>query len=371
MAVHETVRVELGARSYDILIGEDVLAKAGKWLLPVLAQKRAIIISDANVAPLYLEHVTVPLAGSQVQLQHVTVPAGEGSKSFSQYASLMESILAFKPERKTTLIALGGGVVGDLVGFAASTLLRGVPFIQVPTTLLSQVDSSVGGKTGINTTHGKNLVGSFYQPKRVLIDTHTLSTLPDRQMRAGYAEVVKYGLIQDADFFNWLEQNGQQVIDGNAQALAHAVKVSCEQKAAIVKKDEHEIGVRALLNLGHTFGHALEAETGYGDALLHGEAVSIGMVLAFQLSTQLRLCPKSDTERVITHLQAMGLPTRLADVPGIRWQVERLIHHFGQDKKVADGRLTFILARGIGKSFITQDVERTALVNCLEAACRM
>ena len=366
----ERVTVDLGNRSYDILIGENLIARAGELITPVLRQKRVIIVTDTNVAPLHLPALTQALDAAGIIHSAIILPDGEGSKSFSVLETLMDKLLDAKPERKTALIAFGGGVIGDLTGFAASILLRGVPFIQIPTTLLSQVDSSVGGKTGINTRHGKNLVGSFYQPRMVLADTRVLSTLPPRQMRAGYAEVVKYGLIDDPEFFQWLEANGQAVVDGAPKALTHAIRTSCLRKADIVRQDEHESGKRALLNLGHTFGHALEAETGFGDTLLHGEAVALGTVLAFQLSVAKGICREEEAKRVIAHFNATGLPTRLQDICDT-WDANALIHHFAQDKKVENGRLTFILNRGIGMSFITQDTTREELANLLEAALRM
>ncbi|MCH2547870.1 MAG: 3-dehydroquinate synthase [Alphaproteobacteria bacterium] len=362
----ETVRVDLNDRSYDILIGENLLSRAGELIAPVLAQPRVVIITDTNVAQLHLATLVGALAKSGINNTVITIAAGEASKSFATYERVMDQLLAENPERKTTIIAFGGGVIGDLAGFAASTLLRGVPFIQIPTTLLAQVDSSVGGKTGINCRHGKNLIGCFYQPRMVLADIDVLSTLPKRQMLAGYAEVVKYGLIDDPEFFTWLEENGKRVLAGDASAITHAVSASCHHKANIVKQDERESGKRALLNLGHTFGHALEAETGFGDKLLHGEAVAIGMIQAFQLSAAKGLCPLADVDRLIAHCQATGLPYRAKDISNT-WNIDALIRHFAQDKKVADGKLTFILARGIGQSFISRDVHREELVKLLEA----
>lgn len=364
----ETVKVGLGNRSYDIIIGEGLVASAGERILPVLKQRRVVVITDENVAPLHLPALVGSLAKAGIVHSNIVLPAGESSKSFATLEHVLNLLLKEKPERKTTLIALGGGVIGDLVGFAASILLRGVPFIQIPTTLLSQVDSSVGGKTGINTRYGKNLIGSFYQPKMVLADTGVLSTLPLRQRRAGYAEIVKYGLINDPEFFSWLEQNGQKLLDGDQSAITYAVKKSCEHKADIVSQDEHEGGVRALLNLGHTFGHALEAETGFGEKLLHGEAVAVGMVLAFALSVQMGLCHAADEQRIVKHLQDIGLPYRLRDVADI-WDVTRLINHFAQDKKVEDGKLTFILAKAIGESFISREVLHKELEILLKKAC--
>lgn len=361
----ETVRVDLGERSYDILIGQQLIERAGELIAPVLAQPRVVVITDSNVATLHLQTLVGSLTKAGINNTVIVVPAGESSKSFAMLERVLDQLLAEKPERKTTLIALGGGVIGDLVGFTASILLRGVPFIQIPTTLLAQVDSSVGGKTGINSRHGKNLIGSFYQPRMVLADMGVLATLPVRQRKAGYAEIVKYGLIDDPEFFSWLEQNGARVLEGDIEAVTHAVSTSCRHKADIVRQDEREGGKRALLNLGHTFGHALEAETGFGDTLLHGEAVAIGMVQAFQLSAAKGLCPQADVERIIAHCKATGLPWRASDIRST-WDSEALIGHFAQDKKVADGKLTFILARGIGQSFISQDVTRNELENLLE-----
>jgi 3-dehydroquinate synthase len=302
----------------------------------------------------------------------VVVPAGEASKDFAEFGRLMERLLDQRPDRDTVLIALGGGVVGDLCGFAASVLLRGVGFIQVPTTLLAQVDSSVGGKTAINTRHGKNLVGTFYQPRLVLADTGVLDTLPRRELLAGYAEIAKYGLVDDEPFFAWLENYGHAVIDGDARARSEAIARSCQSKARIVAQDEREqAGVRDLLNLGHTFGHALEKETGYGGELLHGEAVAIGMVLAFDMSAALGLCPASDARRVRGHLEAVGLPVSPLTIPGSNvrgWDAARLVDHMRADKKNRDGKLTFILARGIGQSFVRRGVDGEAALDTMRRA---
>ncbi|MBL8643485.1 MAG: 3-dehydroquinate synthase, partial [Rhodospirillaceae bacterium] len=307
-----------------------------------------------------------------IKSDHVIVPAGEASKSVEHLARILDAMLAAKCERKTMIVALGGGVIGDLAGFAASILLRGVDFVQIPTTLLSQVDSSVGGKTGINTAAGKNLVGSFHQPRLVLADTDVLSTLPRRELLAGYAEVAKYGLLGDAAFFAWLEQNATSALNlgGNDQAaLTHCIAASCKAKAKIVGEDEKENGVRALLNLGHTFGHALEAEMGYGDGLLHGEAVAIGMVLAFDLSARMGLCPAADAARAKTHLANVGLPVSPPKRgPKGKITTDALLSHMAQDKKVADGAITFILARGIGQAFTTTDVPEAKLRDTLDAA---
>ncbi len=359
--------VALGERSYDIVVGERILGKAGQYILPLIRGKKVLIVCDETVAKLYLHRLTNALEEAQIRSRSILVKPGEGSKSMASFGELMEALLAEKPDRKTTLIALGGGVIGDLTGFAASVLLRGVEFIQIPTTLLSQVDSSVGGKTGINSRWGKNLIGSFHQPRLVLADVATLATLPKRELLSGYAEVLKYGLINDTAFFGWLEQHGAGLIGGDTALMTEAILRSCAAKAAIVGEDEKESGVRALLNLGHTFGHALEAETGYGDALLHGEAVAIGMVLALKMSVVMGLCPQADMDRVIAHYKTVGL----AFCPkSIRkdWNVDALMEHFTRDKKAEGGKLTFILLRGIGKAFITQEVNVETLRDMLAKA---
>jgi len=362
----ETLRVELGERSYDIVVGAGLIAQAARWIVPVLARPRVVIVTDENVAPHYLEPLTDSLQGADVHCDAITLPAGEQTKSFAEFENLCESILELKVERSTTLIALGGGVIGDLVGYAAASILRGMAFVQVPTTLLSQVDSSVGGKTGINTRHGKNLVGAFCQPQLVLADTAALNTLDRRQLMAGYAEVVKYGLIDSPDFFEWLELNAQALIDGDMEKRRHAILTSCAAKARVVAEDELESGKRALLNLGHTFGHALEAETGYGGALLHGEAVAIGTVMAFDLSQRLGLCSGQDGGRVAAHFKAVKLPLDLQDLDIGGWTADKLLDHMSRDKKVENGKLTFILTRGIGGAFITRDVGETDIRTLLD-----
>ena len=360
-----TLRVDLGDRSYDIKVGSNLIECAGELVAPVLARPRVVIITDDNVAPLYLDALTESLNAADIQTTSITVPAGEQTKSFAQLETLSERLLELKVERTTTLIALGGGVIGDLVGFTASVTLRGIPFIQVPTTLLAQVDSSVGGKTGINTRFGKNLVGAFYQPKLVLADTEVLNTLDRRQLLAGYAEVVKYGFIDDPDFFEWLEVNGKTLLDGDIRLRRKAVLNSCGAKARVVAEDEFENGKRALLNLGHTFGHALEAETGYGGGLLHGEAVSIGMAMAFDFSHKLGLCDGQDFGRAVAHMKSVGLPTDFSMLKSEDWTVDALMNHMSRDKKVEGGNMTFVLARGIGKSFITQDIREDDLRDLL------
>jgi 3-dehydroquinate synthase len=363
----ERVPVALGARAYDILIGEGVLADAGRYIRPLLRHPRVIVVTDEQVAPLHLSPLQQSFDESGIDHRVIVLPAGEQTKDFAHVETLTTRILDAGIERATPLIALGGGVIGDITGFAAAITLRGLPFMQVPTTLLAQVDSSVGGKTGINTRHGKNLIGAFHQPSLVLADIGVLDTLPRRELLAGYAEVVKYGLIGDAAFFAWLEANGAAVLTGDRPARRHAIKTSCLAKAVIVAEDETEKGVRALLNLGHTFGHALEAETGYGDALLHGEAVAIGMVLAFALSARLRLCPADDAARIRRHFADVGLPTDLGrNVKTASWTVGRLLAHMSKDKKVQSGKMTFILARGIGKAFIAHDVPESDVHAVLE-----
>jgi 3-dehydroquinate synthase len=367
-----TIRVELAGRSYDIAIGPGLIDQAGALSRPLLSAPKVTIVSDETVAPLYGARLAASFDKAGIKASTVTVPAGETSKEFGAFGRLMNELLDQRPDRRTTLVALGGGVVGDLTGFAASVLLRGVDFIQVPTTLLAQVDSSVGGKTGINTRHGKNLVGTFYQPRLVLADTDVLDTLPRRELLAGYAEVAKYGLIDDPAFFAWCEANGAAVLSGDSAKRTYAIEQSCLAKARIVAADERETtDLRALLNLGHTFGHALEAETGFGSDLLHGESVGTGMAMAFDLSARLGLCPATDAERVRRHLGAVGLPMRLRAIGGDNrrsWDATRLIEHMRGDKKAEGGRLTFVLARGIGKAFVSREVDEAALRGLLDDA---
>ena len=357
VARDDLIQVDLADRAYEIRVGESLLSRAGDYLRPLLAQPRVIVISDSNVAPLYLEELRTSLEREGIAYGHVILQAGEQTKDFDHLRDLIDQILGQSVERATTLLALGGGVVGDITGFAAGIVLRGLDFIQIPTTLLAQVDSSVGGKTGINTSRGKNLVGLFHQPRLVLADVRTLDTLDLRQLRAGYAEVVKYGLINDPKFFAWLEKNGTRICRGDHTAQTHAVVTSCKAKAAIVAADERESGQRALLNLGHTFGHALEAETSYSGVLLHGEAVAVGMTMAFDFSVRIGLCPPTDANALRRHLMAVGLPTALSDVGGINWTADTLLDHMSRDKKVRNGRMTFVLARGIGQSFISRDID--------------
>lgn len=357
--VLRTVNVALPGRAYDILLGPGQLGQAGRLIAGRLGKGRCGIVTDANVAKYHLAELEASLKAEGRWKGSIVLPAGEASKSFAQLAPLCSQLLEMELERGDMVVALGGGVIGDLAGFAASILRRGVRFVQVPTSLLAQVDSSVGGKTGINTPQGKNLIGTFHQPGLVIIDTDVLETLPDRELRAGYAEVAKYGLLGDADFFDWLEANASKLFDGDLPARLRAIETSVAMKARIVIADEREAGERALLNLGHTFGHALEAWTGYSGRLLHGEGVSIGMCLAFRLSEKLGLCAPGTAERVTAHLAAAGLPTRISDIPGGEMPTPaRLLQLMEQDKKVQDGRLTFVLVRGIGQAFVTRDVGR-------------
>ena len=368
MSKRETLRLELGPRSYDIVIGPGLLEDSGALIAPVIRQKRAIIVTDETVAKLHLATLRAGLDKGGIAHQSIVLPPGEGTKDFTHFSKLVEDILALGIERGTPLIALGGGVIGDLTGFAAATLLRGIDYVQIPTTLLSQVDSSVGGKTAIDSQHGKNLIGAFHQPVRVIADIDTLSTLPRRELLAGYAEIVKYGLIRDRAFYEWLESAGPKLVAGDADARRQAVLKSCAAKAAIVAVDERETGERQLLNFGHTFGHALETETGFGDALLHGEAVALGMRLAFDLSAELGLCPKEAPQRVRRHYAAVGLPTELGQIANARrFSPRDLLRHMSKDKKVRDGRITLILARDIGDVFISRDVERATIEAFLAA----
>ena len=368
MITPERLGVELGARSYDIWVGEGLLGLAGERIAPLLTTRRVMVVTDETVAALHLDELSRALDGAEVAHESIVLPPGEATKSFEELAALTGRLLEAKIERQVTIVAFGGGVIGDLAGLAAAVTLRGLDFVQIPTTLLAQVDSSVGGKTGINTPQGKNLVGCFHQPRLVLADTGVLSTLPRRELLAGYAEVVKYGLIGDPAFFTWLESHGTAIIEGDHAARRHAVLTSCRLKAEVVAADERETGKRALLNLGHTFGHALEAELGYGDTLLHGEAVAIGMVLAFDLSVQRGLCPPQEAARMRRHLAALGLPTGLESIPGQAWSAEALLEHMRRDKKVQDGRITFVLTKGIGKAFLSRDVEPDEVIALLNSA---
>ena len=350
------VNVPLAGRAYDIVIGRGVVASLGARLGALRPGAKAAIVTDENVAHRHLAIAESALESAGIKAARVVVPAGEASKSIAVFDQVCEGLIGARIERADIVIALGGGVIGDLAGFAASAVRRGLEYVQVPTTLLAQVDSSIGGKTGINSKQGKNLIGAFHQPILVLADTALLDTLPARLMRAGYAEVVKYGLLGDADFFSWLEANWREIFSGGP-AREHAIAVSCRMKASIVARDERETGERALLNFGHTFGHAAEAAAGFSDRLHHGEAIAIGMVLALKLSVRRGLMPQADVDRVIRHFMAVGLPTKLSDILGQLPDAQRLMELVGQDKKVKRGKLTFILSRRIGEAFVASDVD--------------
>ena len=352
----ESVPVSLGDRSYDISIGEGLLARAGGIVAPLLRRPMTAIVTDSNVAAAHLATLERALAAHGIRSTAIIMPPGEATKSYQHLAELCDRLLAAGIERRDRIIAFGGGVIGDLAGFAAAILRRGVDFIQIPTTLLSQVDSSVGGKTGINSPHGKNLIGAFHQPLAVITDISLLNTLPKRELASGYAEVAKYGLLGDKGFFEWLEAAAPTIMRGDAQARIHAIKRSCEAKARIVAEDETETGVRALLNLGHTFGHALESATNYSQRLLHGEGVSIGMVQAFRFSERLKLCAPGTSERVALHLKGVGLPTHVSQISGDLPPAATLLDMMRQDKKAQGGKLTFILVKGVGEAFIAKDV---------------
>lgn len=355
MSGRTVISLALGERGYDIHVGAGLLADAAAIIGPRLARPRTVIITDETVAKLHLATLRGALTQAGITCGEIIIPAGEGSKTFAQLERVLDQLLDERIERGDCIIALGGGVVGDLAGFAASILRRGTGVIQIPTTLLAQVDSAVGGKTGINTRQGKNLIGTFHQPRLVLIDVNVLATLPKREFLAGYAEVVKYGLIGDAAFFAWLEANGPAAAAGDADARRHVIVESCRAKAGVVEADEREAGGRALLNLGHTFAHAFEAEAGYDGGLLHGEAVAVGLVMAFELSARLGLCAGADAARVRRHLSVMGLPVTLRSLPA-DWDTGRIAGRMTQDKKIRQGVVPFVLARGIGKAFLSSDV---------------
>ena len=358
--IAHTVHVALGERAYDILIGDRLLDEAGAILAERFPGRRYGIITDETVARAQLPRLLASLDAAGLGHTEIVLPAGEATKSWAFLGQAVEGILAARLERGDLVIALGGGVIGDLAGFAAAIARRGMDFVQMPTSLLAQVDSSVGGKTGINSPHGKNLIGAFHQPRLVLADLSTLDTLAPRQFAAGYAEVVKYGLIDDEDFFFWLEEKQPEIFAGGP-ARGEAIARCCAHKARVVIEDEKELGVRALLNLGHTFGHALEKDTGYSDRLLHGEGVAIGMVLAHGFSARLGLAPSQDSGRIAAHLKKSGLPTTLSDIPGMLGSTETLMSAIAQDKKVQRGALTFILTRGIGQAFIEKNVDPQAV----------
>jgi len=357
-----TVSVDLKPRSYDIIIGDDLLPKAGNYIKSQLKAKRVAIVTDENVYGLHGKALEAAL--SDLETHMIIRPPGENQKSFDGLQAVLGALFEAGFDRNDTVIAFGGGVIGDLTGFAASVFKRGCQFIQIPTTLLSQVDSSVGGKTAINNKYGKNLIGAFYQPKLVLADTSVLKTLPDRELKAGYAEVVKYGLLGDSDFYEWLDANGQDVLALKPDAIAQAVAISCKTKARIVAADEHERGERALLNLGHTFAHALEIEAGYSGDLLHGEAVSAGMEMAFEFSAAQGLCAHKEAAKVKSHFSKLGL-TSIKDVGALLKDAGKLLAHMDQDKKNEGGALTLILARAIGDAFVQKAAPREAVLNYL------
>jgi len=368
----QKITVSVTDHNYDIYVDTGLLDQAGTIIAPLLSNPRTVVITDENVARHHLPRLEKSLSAAKITFDTIILPAGESTKSFEQLENLLDQLLALRLERQDKIVAFGGGVIGDLVGFAASVYQRGIDFIQIPTTLLSQVDSSVGGKCGINSPRGKNLIGSFHQPRLVLTDVATLDTLPKRQLLSGYAEVVKYGLIGDRDFFHWLEENGHKIIAGDNQARISAILTSCGAKARIVAEDEKERGNRALLNLGHTFGHALEAETGYSDRLLHGEAVAIGMVMAVDLSVKMGLCPPEEAARVRRHLEEVALPTRMKESHRLTSQdgqtAQRLFNHTLQDKKISAGRVNFVLLSAIGKAFLSKDIKPEDVKNIFQAA---
>ncbi|MCI5050090.1 MAG: 3-dehydroquinate synthase [Rickettsiales bacterium] len=362
-----TLTVPLGERSYDIVIGEGLLQNIARHIQAELRQPRVFIITDNTVARHYIETVTASFDTHAIEHRTMTVPAGESSKCFATLERVTNELLSHQPDRKSTILALGGGVVGDLAGFIASACLRGIDFIQVPTTLLAQVDSSVGGKTGINVPSGKNLVGAFHQPRKVIIDINTLHTLPKREFLAGYAEIVKYGLLGDAPFFEWLKQALPNILNLDPTALAQAIFTSCQAKSDIVGKDEREGGIRALLNLGHTFGHSLETEMKYDGRLLHGEAVSIGMVMAADMSVKLGYIEKEARDDIQAHLKQAGLPTSPLDIAK-RWNVDALCNHFYSDKKTESGELTFVVLDKIGKAVVRKQVDPALAREVIEEA---
>ncbi|WP_299736359.1 3-dehydroquinate synthase [uncultured Roseobacter sp.] len=364
----ETVHVDLPGRAYDVRIGPGLLVQAGAEIAPFLSRPRVSILTDATVAALHLDALQAGLAREGITSEALALPPGEATKSWGPLEQGVSWLLDQRVERGDVVVAFGGGVIGDLAGFAAAILRRGVRFVQIPTSLLAQVDSSVGGKTGINAAQGKNLIGAFHQPALVLADTDVLGSLEPRDFLAGYGEVVKYGLLGDVAFFEWLEEQGPALAAGDMAARVEAVRRSVQMKADIVTRDETEQGDRALLNLGHTFGHALEAATGYSDRLLHGEGVAVGCALAFELSSRMGLCAQEDPSRVRAHLKAMGMKTDMADIPGALPDADGLLDLMGQDKKVVQGTLRFILARGIGEAFITSDVPKDTVRAVLQDA---
>ncbi len=356
-----------GFKPYEVVVGPGLLAGVEAWIGPFAPSRRVLIVTDANIAPLHGETLRRRLDAAGYATGMLVVPAGEGTKSWDGLKTVTDRMVEMGLDRKDVVIALGGGVIGDLTGFASAVYMRGIDFIQIPTTVLAQVDSSVGGKTAIDHPQGKNLIGAFHQPRLVLCDLDVLATLPAREIRCGYAEIIKYGLLGDRDFFTWLEANVGRVLALEPDAIQHAVAKSVAMKADIVAQDEREGGVRALLNLGHTFGHALEAEVGFGDTLLHGEAVAVGMGQAFRYGARESLCSPGDAERAIAAIAAAGLPTRMGDIRNLPFNAERLIVHMGHDKKAEGGALTFVLVRGIGEAFVAKKVSRDSIYDFLVA----
>ncbi len=359
------LRVELGARSYTIKLGTDLIPNAGPILAPLIHSSHAVVVTDENVSKFWLDPFYTSLISEGIRVNSVILPPGEETKTFSSLQKLLDKLFDLTISRKTVLIALGGGVIGDITGFAAAVALRGIDYVQVPTTLLSQVDSSVGGKTGINNKHGKNLIGAFHQPLYVISDMNTLDTLPPRELLAGYAEIIKHAIIRDSSFFDWLLCNGNSIISGNKQFQREAVLKSCTIKAQIVKTDELEKSERMLLNMGHTFGHAFEVASGYSGNLLHGEAVAIGIVIAIDLSVRMGLCSKNDLNKVRNHFREIGLPIGLKEIAAGNWSAEGLIKNMLQDKKAEAGNLAFILSGGIGNSLVSREVSHKDLMEIL------
>ncbi len=356
-----TISIGLDDRGYEVVIGPGLIDAAGSRIAPLLKNGRTAVVTDETVASHHGERLMASLQAAGLKATLITIPPGEASKTFDGLETLLHELLALRLDRGDLITAFGGGVVGDLAGFAAAIYKRGIDFVQIPTTLLAQVDSSVGGKTAIDTPHGKNLVGAFHQPRLVLADLDVLASLPFREIKCGYAEIIKYGMLGDVDFFSWLEANALDVLMTDLEALTHAVARSVEMKAEIVIEDEREQGRRALLNLGHTFGHALETEVGFGDTLLHGEAVALGCAQAFRFSARQGLCSTADAQRVEAALGDAGLPVRLAQVSNAKFEADALLGHMAQDKKAEGGRLTLILARRIGEAFVAKDVDPGAL----------
>ncbi len=364
-ATPEKITVKLGARSYDILIGQGLLANIGTVLTPLLTRPKVVIVTDDNLAKLHLATLHDGLDQSAISHDTIILPAGEKTKNFAQLETLLDQLIGLEVDRADMILGFGGGVIGDITGFAAAILRRGCRFIQIPTTLLAQVDSSVGGKTAINATAGKNLIGAFHQPSLVIADIDLLDTLPKRELLAGYAEVVKYGLIGDAEFFGWLDQNGAQLMAGDKSLRTQAVSHSCAAKADIVAEDETETGRRALLNFGHTFGHALEAATGFSDKLLHGEAVAVGMAMAFDLCAENGTCPAQDASHVRSHLDTIGLPSSISHIDGLETTSDFLLRAMYQDKKTSGGKLTLILPNTIGDAYIAKNVDASPILEFL------